>query len=138
MINYSIYLHVFIDHVHRGSARESSYIVLVSIFNSYTISSRCCDLTFYSFHNSFIVVGDFQQVRFPAVTICNMNMLRMEKVPMSYVEDVLGNLSSYGNVFIIRKSSVEIDIVNPYLIIATRLQILLSQPYILYNLILTL
>ena len=120
-----------------SSARESSYVVLVSIFNSYTISSRCCDWTFYSFHNSFIVIGDFQKVRFPAVTICNMNMLRIEKVPMSYIEDVLGNLSSYGDVFIIRKSCAEIYIVNPYLIIAIRMRMLLSQLYILYHLILT-
>lgn len=51
----------------------------------------CCD--FFT-----VIFVYLQQVRFPAVTICNINMIRTDKVPESYIQEVLANISSNGNV----------------------------------------
>ena len=39
-----------------------------------------------------------QNAKFPAVTICNMNMLRFDKLPDSYIDDIIDSISPYGKV----------------------------------------
>lgn len=35
-----------------------------------------------------------QNAKFPAVTICNM--LRYDKLPVSYIDDIIASISSHG------------------------------------------
>ena len=42
------------------------------------------------------MIACFQNAKFPAVTICNMNMLRFDKLPDSYFDDIIASISSQG------------------------------------------
>ncbi|CAH3149507.1 unnamed protein product [Pocillopora meandrina] len=92
-----------------GRLSESSNVISRLIWSLFCIgASTMFVLQVYNLFSIYlshpvsttIKVEHESNAKFPAVTICNMNMLRFDKLPDSYVDDIIASISSQVNVSI--------------------------------------